>query len=52
MNRPYIGGMHRKISVGSRGTTTYFGKRSGPNPRLLALGSGLVNVFLRCPTSG
>jgi len=30
MNRPYIGGMHRKISVGSEGTIAYLGKRSGP----------------------
>ncbi len=30
MNRPYIGGMRRNISVGPGGTTAYFGKRSGP----------------------
>ena len=34
MNRPYIGGMRRKISVGSGGSSAYFGKRSG-----LTLGS-------------
>ncbi len=34
MNRPYIGNIHRKISVGSGGTNAYFGKRSG-----LTLGS-------------
>jgi hypothetical protein len=35
MNRPYIGGMRRKIPVGSGGSSAYFGKRSG-----LTLGSG------------
>jgi len=30
MNRPYIGGMRRKISVATGGTAAYFGKRSGP----------------------
>jgi len=34
MNRPYIGGMRRKICVASGGTTAYFGERSG-----LGLGS-------------
>ena len=30
MNRPYIGNIHRKFSVGSGGTTACFGKRIGP----------------------
>ena len=32
MNRPYIGGRCRKISVGSGGITAYFGKRISPDP--------------------
>jgi len=45
MNRPCIGGMRRNISLGSGGTTAYFGKRSGPGLGSRHQGPTLTTYF-------